>query len=102
MTTGERKPRWWSRDSFFLILTGHRTIQCGCSVVERCGREAGIAVLSGAEEAETLAAALVKQAAVPAKAIVGAAHVAIAAVHGLDFLRPGTARNLRMLRCGHA
>jgi hypothetical protein len=30
MTTGERKPRWWSRDSFFLILTGHRTIQCGC------------------------------------------------------------------------
>ncbi|WP_437596560.1 DNA-binding protein [Sorangium sp. So ce590] len=82
---------WWARrDEFELFLSDPVLTEARrgdpAAAARRLGAAAGIAVLSGAEEAETLAAALIKQAAMPAKAIVDAAHVAIAAVHGLDFL----------------
>ncbi|WP_438032189.1 type II toxin-antitoxin system VapC family toxin [Sorangium sp. So ce204] len=82
---------WWARrDEFELFLSDPVLTEARrgdpAAAARRLGAAAGIAVLSGAEEAETLAAALIKQAAMPAKAIVDAAHVAIATVHGLDFL----------------
>ena len=82
---------WWARrDEFELFLSDPVLTEARrgdpAAAARRLGAAAGIAVLSGAKEAEALAAALIKKAAMPPKAIVDAAHVAIAAVHGLDFL----------------
>jgi hypothetical protein len=82
---------WWARrDEFDLFLSEPVLTEARrgdpAAAARRLGAAAGIAVLSGAKEAETLAAALIKKAAMPPKAVVDAAHVAIAAVHGLDFL----------------
>ncbi|KYF81574.1 DNA-binding protein [Sorangium cellulosum] len=81
---------WWARrDEFELFLSNPVLTEARrgdpAAAARRLGAAAGIAVRSGTEEAETLAAALIKRAAMPPKAIVDAAHVAIAAVHGLDF-----------------
>jgi hypothetical protein len=46
----------------------------------------GIPVLSATEPAQALASGLLQAAAMPAKAAIDAVHVAIAAVHGVDFL----------------
>ncbi|WP_437953677.1 type II toxin-antitoxin system VapC family toxin [Sorangium sp. So ce296] len=82
---------WWARrDEFELFLSDPVLTEARrgdpAAAARRLGAAAGIAVLAGTEEAETLAAILIKRAAMPPKAIVDAAHVAIAAVHGLDFL----------------
>jgi hypothetical protein len=82
---------WWARrDEFELFVSDPVLTEARrgdpAAAARRLAAAVGIAVLSGAEEAEMLAAALIKQAAMPPKAIVDAAHVAIATVHGLDFL----------------
>ena len=82
---------WWSRrheyDLFVsdAVLTEARRGD-SAAAGRRLDAAAGIPVLSGAEEAEALAAELLARAAMPSKAVLDAAHVAIAAVHGLDFL----------------
>jgi len=47
---------------------------------------AEIPVLEGSAEAEALAAVILAKSAMPSKAVVDAAHVALAAMHGVDFL----------------
>ena len=46
----------------------------------------GIPLLELTGEVDALAAALLKRASLPAKAAIDAAHVALAAIHGVDFL----------------
>ena len=46
----------------------------------------GIEILNATKEAEILPVALLKAAAMPAKAAIDAAHVALATVHGIDYL----------------
>ena len=50
----------------------------------RCAE--GLQVVAATAEAQALAAALLRAAVMPRKAALDAAHVAIATVHGLDFL----------------
>lgn len=52
----------------------------------RLGALAGIPLLDSTQEAQTLAEEILRTATMPPKAAVDAAHVAIATVHGLDFL----------------
>lgn len=82
---------WWSRRHDYELFVSDPVLteaQRGDTAAagRRLEASSGIAVLSGAEEAEALAAALLAKAAMPPKAVVDAAHVALAAVHGLDFL----------------
>jgi hypothetical protein len=82
---------WWARrDDFDLfvsepVLAEARRGDPGAAA-RRLAATEGIEVLSGTDEAEALAAALLKAAAMPLKAAIDAAHVAIATVHGLDFV----------------
>jgi hypothetical protein len=46
----------------------------------------GIEILNATQEAESLASALLRAAAMPAKAAIDAVHVALATVHGIDYL----------------
>jgi hypothetical protein len=45
-----------------------------------------MAVLTARVEAEALAASFITEAALPSKAAIDAVHVALAALHGMDFL----------------
>ena len=56
------------------------------AAARRIGATEGLRVLSATHDAQALAKALLKAAAMPAKAAIDAAHVAIATVHGLEFL----------------
>jgi hypothetical protein len=56
------------------------------AAVRRIAAAEGLQVLSATTQAQTLAAVLLQEVAIPRKAAVDAAHIAIAAVHGLDFL----------------
>lgn len=82
---------WWARRHEYSLFVsdpvlGEARRGDPAAAARRLEAAGGIPVLSGAEEAEVLAAALLAGAAMPSKAVVDAAHVAIAAVHGLDFL----------------
>ncbi|HEX4955426.1 MAG TPA: type II toxin-antitoxin system VapC family toxin [Thermoanaerobaculia bacterium] len=82
---------WWSRrHDYDLFVSDPVLAEARRGDPTAAGRRldaaVGIPVLSGAEEAEALAADLLAKAAMPPKAVLDAAHVAIAAVHGLDFL----------------
>lgn len=59
-----------------------------CTTVIRRGRPAldGIPVLAATDQAFALASTLLSAAAMPRKAAVDAAHVAVAAINGLEFL----------------
>lgn len=82
---------WWARrDAFELFVSDPVLAEARrgdpAAAARRLVAAEGIAVLFGAEEAEALAASLLARAVMPRKAVVDAAHVAMAAVHGLDFL----------------
>jgi hypothetical protein len=56
------------------------------AVQQRLALVDSIAVLTARVEAEALAASFIAEAALPSKAAIDAVHVALAAVHGMDFL----------------
>lgn len=82
---------WWSRRQRFELFVSDAVIEeAGRGDSEAAARRlaalAGISVLSATEPAQALANALLRAAAMPSKAAIDAAHVAIAATHGVEFL----------------
>jgi predicted nucleic acid-binding protein len=84
--------QWWEkrRHSFELycseIVVDEAAVGDEQRAQERLSHLAAIRVLDLSREARTLAGALLKRKALPAKAEVDAFHVAIAAVNGMDYL----------------
>ncbi len=82
---------WWTRrDAFELFVSDAVIAEIRRGDVKaaqrRMGAVDGIQLLIATPEARALARDLVRAAAIPPKAAIDAAHVAIATVHGLEFL----------------
>ncbi len=82
---------WWqSRDHFSLFLSEAVLAEArrgdAAAAARRLAVAEGMQILAATKEAESMAAALLLSAALPAKAAIDAVHVAMAAVHGMDFL----------------
>ena len=82
---------WWSRRERFDLFVSDAVLEEAArgdaiAAARRIEAVAGISVLSATEPAQILARGLLQAAAIPAKAAIDAAHVAIAAAHGVDFL----------------
>jgi hypothetical protein len=82
---------WWARREQFELFVSEAVlaeIRKGdpAAAARRVAVTEGLQVLSATSEAQAIAAALLRASAMPRKAAVDAAHVAIAAVHGLEFL----------------
>jgi hypothetical protein len=82
---------WWTRRGDFELFVSDPVLAEASrgdpnAAARRLEAAAGIPILRGTEQAEALTGALLKNSAMPAKAFVDAAHVAIAAAHGLGFL----------------
>jgi hypothetical protein len=82
---------WWgSRDRFDLFVSEAvlAEVRKGdpAAAARRLGATEGLRVLSATDDAQKLATALLRAAVMPGKAAIDAAHVAIATVHGLEFL----------------
>ncbi len=82
---------WWkTRDAFELyvseLVVDEVTAGDPQAAVQRLEALAGIQLLGMTREAEALGAELVKQAAVPQRAAIDALHIALAAVHGMNYL----------------
>ena len=82
---------WWAgRDRFELFVSDAVLAEAGrgdpTAARSRLAVADGVPALTATPEAQALAAALLRAAAMPAKAAVDAAHVAIATVHGMNFL----------------
>ncbi len=82
---------WWaSRDRFDVYVSDLvvKEVAAGDpeAAVQRIQSLAGITVLELTPEAQRLGMELVKRAALPAKAVIDALHISIAAVHGIDYL----------------
>lgn len=82
---------WWGRrDRFdlFVSVAVLAEVRRGdpTAAARRVGATEGLRVLSATQDAQTLAAALLRAAVMPEKAAIDAAHVAIATVHGIEFL----------------
>lgn len=82
---------WWAQRERYELFVSEPVLSeaqrgDGSAAGRRLEAAAGIAILAGVEGAEDLATALLAKAAMPPNAVLDAAHVAIAAVHGLDFL----------------
>ena len=88
---------WWSkREGFELFLSEAAEVQRGDpgAVKRRSDAAAEAQILSATEDAQILAAELLVAAAVPKKAAIDAAHIAIATVNGLDFLLTWNCRHI--------
>jgi len=82
---------WWAkRDRFELFVSDAVLAEAGRGDPDAARRRLaaanGLPALAATAEAQALATALLKAAAMPAKAAIDAAHVAIATVHGMSFL----------------
>jgi len=82
---------WWaSREAFDLFVSEFVLEEAGRGDVAAAGRRlgglGGLPLLEVTAEAITLAEVLVSRGGLPTKARVDAFHVAIATVHGMDFL----------------
>lgn len=82
---------WWAgRERFELFVSDAVLAEAGrgdpAAAQIRLAAAEGLPALTATSEAQALAAALLRAAAMPAKAAVDAAHVAIATVHGMNFL----------------
>ena len=82
---------WWSRRQRFELLVSDAVLVeaargDSAASARRLGALTGISVLSASQGAQALARELLQAAAMPSKAAIDAAHVAIAASHGMDFL----------------
>lgn len=84
--------KWWNtrRSNFELYVSPLVLQEAGGGHAAQARRRIaalrGIAVLGPTPEAVQLAAALVRQGPIPKKADVDAMHIAIAAVHGIEYL----------------
>lgn len=82
---------WWAnREQFSLFVSEAVLAEASRGDAEAAKRRLlaaqGLGVLSATTEAQALASALLQSAALPQKAAIDAVHVALAAVHGMDFL----------------
>jgi len=82
---------WWAgRDRFELFVSDAVLAEAGrgdlTAARSRLAAAEELPALTATPEAQALAAALLRAAAMPAKAAVDAAHIAIATVHGMNFL----------------
>lgn len=82
---------WWaSRDHFSLFVSEAVLAEARRGDPAAAARRLQVAddleVLAATVEAQSLASALLRSAALPKKAAIDAVHVAMAAVHGMDFL----------------
>jgi hypothetical protein len=82
---------WWARREKFELFVSEAVLAeirkgDSAAAARRIAAAEGLQILSATVEAQALAGALLRAAVMPQKAAVDAAHVAIAAVHGLDFL----------------
>jgi hypothetical protein len=82
---------WWANREQFELFVSEAVlaeIRRGdpAAASRRVAAAEGLHVLSATPQAQALAGALLRAAVMPRKAAVDAAHVAIAAVHGVDFL----------------
>lgn len=82
---------WWSQRERFELLVSEAVLAearkgDAAAAARRLGAAEGLQVLSATDEAQRLASALLRDAAIPRKAAIDAAHIAIVTVHGLDFL----------------
>ncbi len=82
---------WWTRrERFDLLVSDAVLVEAargdGAAAARRLAALDGISVLSATEHAQALARQLLDAAAMPRKAAIDAAHVAIAAIHGVEFL----------------
>jgi predicted nucleic acid-binding protein len=87
----EMTREWWkSRDAFDLYVSELVLDEVGAgdpkAAAQRLESLAGIQLLGMTGEAETLGAELVTQAALPQRAAIDALHIALAAVHGMNYL----------------
>ncbi len=82
---------WWEmRESFDLYASELVIEEVSAGDAEAAAQRlealAGVALLGMTPDAEALAAMLVAEAALPARAAIDALHIAVAACHGMDYL----------------
>lgn len=82
---------WWARRERFDLFVSEAVlaeVRRGdpAAAARRLGAAEALRVLAATDEARALATALLQAAVMPRRAAIDAAHVAIATVHGLDFL----------------
>ena len=82
---------WWlTRHGFELVVSEAVLAEAAqgdaVAAKRRLAAAAGMRVLPATTDAETLAATLLQAAAMPSKAAIDAVHVAMATVHGIDYL----------------
>lgn len=82
---------WWEQRARFELFVSEAVLAearrgDAAAADRRMAVAQGIEILNATQEAEALASALLKAAAIPAKAAIDAAHVALATVHGIDYL----------------
>lgn len=82
---------WWERRERFELFVSDAVVEeasrgDSAAAVRRLDILDGIPVLSATDDAYVLAKSFLAAAALPPKAAIDAVHVALAAVHGMDFL----------------
>lgn len=82
---------WWARRSDFeLRVSSLVLLECGAgdpdAAAERLAALEGVPVLTQVPDAEALAAALLRDVPLPARAAADALHIALAAVNGVSYL----------------
>jgi predicted nucleic acid-binding protein len=82
---------WWEQRERFELFVSEAVLAESrrgdpAAANRRLAAAEGIEILNATQEAESLASALLRAAAMPAKAAIDAAHVALASVHGIDYL----------------
>lgn len=90
---------WWERrDEFELVVSESVLRECGAGDPDAAQRRLGIVadlpLLLIDERALHIAEALVEQGIVPAKAAEDALHIAIATIHGVDYLLTWNCRHI--------
>jgi len=90
---------WWERrDEFELVVSESVLRECGAGDPDAAQRRLGIVadmpLLLINERALHIAEALVEQGIVPAKAAEDALHIAIATIHGVDYLLTWNCRHI--------
>ncbi len=96
----ELTQEWWEtrRDDFYLVISEFvlREASAGDPIAasNRLAAIAGIPELNVTDEVGLLAQILIKQIPIPAKAQLDAFHIAVASVHGIDYLLTWNCTNI--------
>jgi predicted nucleic acid-binding protein len=82
---------WWqTRNAFELyvseLVVGEISAGDPRAAVQRLETLAGVQLLGMTREAEALGAELISEGALPRRAVIDALHIAVATVHGMDYL----------------